>query len=130
MGSPIWTAHFNLSIYDSTNQNCYSLIVVLPAFIFKISNPHTSIAGKIVAANRPVFRLPPAISERLPTIVGLTAAPRSPANAKNANIAVPPLGHFCDDMLIVPGHIIPTAKPQSAQPASPKIGNVDSDANK
>ena len=86
--------------------------------------------GKTVAASSPVFRLPPAISERLPTIVGLTAAPKSPANAKNANIAVPPLGQFCDDMLIVPGHMIPTAKPQSAQPASPRMGNVDSEATK
>ena len=57
-------------------------------------------------------------------------APKSPARAKNANIAVPPLGHFCEDMLIDPGHIIPTAKPQSAQPASPRIGNPDSEANK
>lgn len=84
----------------------------------------------MVAASNPVLRLPPAISERLPTTVGLTIAPKSPANAKNANIAVPPLGQFCEDMLIEPGHIIPTVKPQSAQPASPRIGNVDNEANK
>ena len=66
----------------------------LPDRNFKISNPHTKMAGKIVATRRPVFKLPPAISEMLPTIVGLTAAPRSPANARNANIAVPPLGNF------------------------------------
>lgn len=83
-----------------------------------------------MATSNPVLRLPPAISERLPTIVGLTVAPKSPANAKNANIAVPPLGHFCEDMLIDPGHIIPTAKPQRAQPASPRIDMVDSEANK
>lgn len=86
--------------------------------------------GKIVAASNPVFRLPPAVSERLPTIAGLTAAPKSPAKAKNANIAVPPLGHFCEDRLMEPGHIMPTDKPQSAQPASPSIGNADKDANK
>ena len=86
--------------------------------------------GKIVAASNPDLRLPPAISERLPTIAGLTIAPKSPAKAKNANIAVPPLGHFCEDMLIDPGHIIPTAKPQREQPASPRIGNEDSEANK
>ena len=64
----------------------------------------------------------------LPTIVGLTVAPKSPAKAKNANIAVPPLGHFCDEILIVPGHIIPTETPQSAQPANPIIGIDDKDA--
>ena len=86
--------------------------------------------GKTAAARSPVLRLPPAISERLPTIAGLTIAPESPAKARNANIAVPPLGHCCEDMLMDPGHIIPTAKPQRAQPASPRIGNADSEANK
>lgn len=65
-----------------------------------------------------------------PTREGLTVAPKSPAKAKNANIAVPPLGHFCDEMLIVPGHIIPTETPQSAQPAKPIIGIADKDAVK
>ena len=86
--------------------------------------------GKTVAKSKPVLRLPPAFSERLPTIAGLTAAPKSPAKAKNANIAVLPLGHFCEEILIEPGHIIPAAKPQSAQPARPRIGNVDNEANK
>ena len=95
-----------------------------------MSNPTTSMHGKTVAASNPVLRFPPAISERLPTIAGLTIAPVSPANAKNANIAVPPLGHFCEDMLIDPGHIIPTAKPHSAQPARPRIGVADKDANR
>ena len=30
-------------------------------------------------------------------------------------------------MLIVPGHIMPTAKPQSAQPTRPRIGIGDKD---
>ena len=63
-----------------------------------------------------------------PTIAGLTVAPKSPDKAKNANIAVPPLGHFCAEILIVPGHIIPTEAPQSAQPASPKAGIDANDA--
>ena len=84
----------------------------------------------MVATSNPVLRLPPAISERLPTIVGLTVAPKSPAKAKNANIAVPPLGQFCEEMLIEPGHIMPTANPQSAQPASPRIGNADREASR
>ena len=86
--------------------------------------------GKIVATSNPVLRSPPAVSEKLPTIAGLTIAPKSPAKAKNANIAVPPLGQCLEDMLIDPGHIIPTAKPQRAQPASPRIDMVDSEANK
>ena len=65
-----------------------------------------------------------------PTIAGLTVAPKSPANAKKANIAVPPLGQFCEDMLMVPGHIIPTANPQKAHPISPKTDNEDSDAKR
>ena len=63
-----------------------------------------------------------------PTIAELTVAPKSPAKAKNANIAVPPLGHFCAEILMVPGHIIPTEAPQNAQPASPKTGMDDKDA--
>ena len=86
--------------------------------------------GKTVAINNPALRLLPAISENLPTIAGLTVAPKSPAKAKKANIAVPPLGHFWDDILIVPGHIIPTANPQRAHPANPNIEEADKDANK
>ena len=86
--------------------------------------------GKTVANSKPIFRFPPMESAIVPTIAGLTVAPKSPANARKANIAVPPFGHFCDEILIVPGHIIPTDKPQSAQPTSPIIEIGDSDANK
>ena len=86
--------------------------------------------GKMVATNNPILRLPPAISENLPTIAGLTVAPKSPAKAKKANIAVPPRGHFCDEILMVPGHIIPTANPQRAHPANPNIEEADKDASK
>ena len=54
----------------------------------------TNIIGNSVAVNSPVLRFPPAATEIFPTIEGPTAAPKSPANAKNANIAVPPSGHF------------------------------------
>ena len=86
--------------------------------------------GNIVATSNPILRLPPAISERLPAKEGLIIAPKSPANAKNANIAVPPFGQFCEEILIEPGHIIPTVPPQRAQPISPRIGNVDNAASK
>ena len=86
------------------------------------------ISGNAAAASSPVFRLPPARLEMLPTIAGLTVAPKSPAKAKSANIAVPPLGHFREEILIAPGHIMPTEMPQNAQPASPIIGKEDKDA--
>ena len=87
-------------------------------------------SGKITAANRPVFKSPPAASEILPTIAGLAIAPVSPAKAKNANMAVPPLGHLWEDILMEPGHIIPTARPQRAQPARPRTGTGDRDASR
>ncbi len=99
-------------------------------FWLRISSTKIKISGNTAAASSPVLRLPPLILETLPTIAGLTVAPKSPAKAKNANMAVPPLGHFLEEMLIDPGHIIPTEIPQSAQPASPIIGKEDSDAAK
>jgi len=45
-------------------------------------------------------------------------------------MAVPPLGHFCDEILIVPAHIIPTPNPQKAHPVNPNIEESDNDANK
>ena len=86
--------------------------------------------GNSVAKSKPVLRLPPTASAIPPTIVGPIAAPRSPANAKKANIAVPPLGHFCEEILSVPGHIIPTANPQSAQPIRLVNGKGDKAANR
>ena len=86
--------------------------------------------GNAVAKSNPVFRFPPVASAIPPTIAGLTIAPRSPAKARNANIAVPPLGHFCDEILIVPGHIIPTDSPHSAHPISPMIEIDESDAKR
>ena len=99
-------------------------------FRLRTINPRMSISGNTVATSSPILRLPPTVLETLPTIAGLTVAPKSPAKAKNANIAVPPFGHFCDEMLIDPGHIIPTEIPQNAQPASPIIGKEDKDAVK
>ena len=95
-----------------------------------ISKLIISTTGNIVALSNPVFKLLPAISARLPTIAGLAVAPKSPAKAKNANIAVPPRGHAFVEMLIDPGHIMPTAKPQKAHPISPKTGNTAKDAKR
>ena len=86
--------------------------------------------GKTTAKSKPVFRLPPTASAIEPTIVGHIVAPKSPASAKKANIAVPPLGQVFEEIQIVPGHIMPTASPQRAQPIRPKIAIDDSAANK
>ena len=81
--------------------------------------------GNKVAKSKPVLRFPPTASAILPTIEGPAAATRSPANAKKANIAVPPVGHFCEEMQSVPGHIMPTASPHIAHPIKPIIGMGD-----
>ena len=47
--------------------------------LLKRIKPITKMTGNTVATNNHVFRLPPAASEMLPTSVGLTAAPKSPA---------------------------------------------------
>ena len=80
--------------------------------------------GKNVAISNPACKLPPAKSENMPTIDGPTEPPKSPPNAKNANIAVPPAGHFCAEILKVPGHMIPTESPHNAHPATPKKDTV------
>ena len=58
-------------------------------------------------------------------VSGPMLPPRSPAMASSANMAVPPMGNFCEEMLMVPGHIIPTEKPQIMQPTSPVNGEED-----
>ena len=75
--------------------------------------------GNIVAASNPILRFSPVSAATLPTVTGPAVAPRSPAKARKANIAVPPPEHLREERLIVPGHIIPTASPQRAQPIKP-----------
>ena len=57
-------------------------------------------------------------------------APRSPAMARRANMAVPPAGNFLEEILMVPGHMIPTENPQTIQPISPAAGFEDRDARR
>ena len=70
----------------------------------------------------PVFKLPPRVSATVPTRVGPEEQPRSPARARSANMVVPPVGMDAEAMLNVPGHIIPTEKPHTAQPMRPSAG--------
>lgn len=83
------------SYFNNFNLKNYFYSLILWFFnLLKTLNTTTIITGNIVATSNPDLRLPPAISEMLPTIAGLTIAPKSPANARNANIAVPPLGQL------------------------------------
>ncbi len=84
-----------------------------------ISNRLTSNAiGKITAARIPLLRLSPYTPETKPASVGPEEQPRSPASASRANRAVPPCRMEATAILKVPGHMIPTERPQSAQPIS------------
>lgn len=57
-----------------------------------------------------------------PVRVGPAEQPRSPARARSANIAVPPLSSLFDETLKVPGHIMPTANPAPAMPTNDNTG--------
>ena len=94
--------------------------------IAKITTP--SIIGNTIALKIPIFKLASKPCATVPTKVGPREHPKSPASASNANIAVPPVGKETDAKLNVPGHIIPTEKPQTAQPSNPKIGYGEIDA--
>ena len=78
----------------------------------------------------PARILSPALCVTRPTIPGPMLPPRSPAIASKANIAVPPAGNLSDEILIVPGHIIPTEKPQIIHPIKPDIGFNDTEASR
>ena len=76
----------------------------------------------MIAARIPILRLFPTLLDTKPASVGPPEQPRSPASASNANIAVPPPLMDAEAMLNVPGHMIPTENPQTAQPTRLSIG--------
>ena len=90
----------------------------------------SSTIGKQTPAKMPVFKLLPAFCEIIPIKPGPNEPPKSPDNARRANRAVPPTGIVFHEMLMVPGHMIPTEKPQIALPARPRAGEFDNPANK
>lgn len=85
-------------------------------YLLRRKIPQRRSTGKIIAARIPALRLPPAALETSPARVGPPPHPRSPARASRANIAVPPPRIVADALLNVPGHIIPTENPHTAQP--------------
>lgn len=79
------------------------------------------ITGKKSPHLMPILILFPAFWVIRPTIPGPILPPKSPAMARRENIAVPPFGNVFEEILIVPGHIIPTENPHTIQPISPMI---------
>ena len=75
----------------------------------------------------PIFILSLKTLDTLPTIVGPSEHPTSPASAKKANIAVPPFFSIDEDILKVPGHKIPTENPQIPHPIRDSSGQGDRD---
>ena len=78
----------------------------------------------------PIRILFPALWVIRPTIPGPILPPKSPAMARRENIAVPPVGKVFEEILIVPGHMIPTENPHTIQPISPAAGLEDRDARR
>ncbi len=87
------------------------------------STPATSSTGKITAARIPFFKSSEAMLDTYPTSVGPPEQPRSPARANSANMAVPPFLMSADPLLKLPGHMIPTDRPQTAQPTRENTGD-------
>lgn len=79
----------------------------------------------MAAAIIPILRLPEAAAEIYPTRAGPPEHPRSPPKAISANMAVPPFFISAEALLKLPGHMIPTDSPQTAQPARDKRGDGD-----
>ena len=92
-------------------------------FIMQIAT--ISSIGKTIPASIPAFILSFAFCVKMPITLGPIDAPRSPPIASKANRAVPPMGIRAEEMLIEPGHMIPTENPQRIQPSSPKIGREE-----
>lgn len=90
----------------------------------------TSRMGKPIPERMPICRLSPASCDTFPTITGPAEPPKSPAKARKANSMVPPLGRMEEDILIEPGHMIPTEKPHNITPINPKTGIFAKPANR
>lgn len=86
--------------------------------------------GKTIATSIPALRLSAAALDTNPTSVGPPEHPRSPASASSANIAVPPFFRATEALLNVPGHMIPTDRPQIPHPTSDRNGIGDATINR
>lgn len=105
----------------------YNQLFLRPA-LFSSRSDTKSIKGNAQPDSIPFCISLPAFWVIFPTIAGPSAPPRSPAIARSANIAVPPVDILPEQMLIDPGHIIPTENPHIMQPRSPITGIPDREA--
>ena len=80
--------------------------------------------GNTIADRIPAFRLPDVKLLTYPAKAGPVEQPMSPAKANKAYNAVPPFFNT-DALLSVPGHMIPTEKPQMPQPNRLTIGFLE-----
>ena len=105
----------------------YDQLFLRPA-LFSSRSDTISIKGNAQPDSIPFCISLPAFWVIFPTIAGPSAPPRSPAIARSANIAVPPVDILPEQMLIDPGHMIPTENPHIMQPRSPITGIPDREA--
>ena len=84
-----------------------------------------NIMGNTHPTSMPDCKLSPAACVTTPTILGPIEPPKSPAMASRANIAVPPRGILRDEMLMVPGHMMPTEKFTGARANHQNNGNPE-----
>lgn len=108
----------------------YPLIALTSLLLVKrpsIRMPRINKIGNIIAPKIPAFKLSEKALDTSPTKVGPPEQPRSPANARNANMAVPPPRIEAEAILKVPGHNMPTDNPHKPQPISPRTGYGESD---
>jgi hypothetical protein len=78
----------------------------------------------------PAWMFSPNICDTSPTKAGPIEPPRSPARARNANSAVPPVGSLDEEILMEPGYMMPTEKPHIMHAIRPKIGIFASAASR
>ena len=107
---------FRVAFKESRNAKCFSYFYFLfLAILLQKMIPASSNTGKRMAAKIPAFRFSPSIPDTIPTTVGPPEQPTSPPRANRANKAVPPFGKAAAALLKVPGHMMPTERPQRAQ---------------
>ena len=109
-------------------HNCFFYAIFLVFNFFITNKAIIRSTGKITAAKTPRLISSFKISVATPTIVGPNEQPKSPARARKANIAVPPLGKVSEARENAPGHITPTEKPHIAQPNNENAGFPEKDA--
>ena len=122
--------HQDIILHIPVVHQCFDIWGCVDFFRYSRNNINNRITGKISPNPMPILILFPAFWVIRPTIPGPMLPPKSPAMARRENIAVPPVGKVFEEILIVPGHMIPTENPHAIQPISPIIGLDDKAASR